>query len=98
MKATKSEIITAALMVMPNWRKNWPTMPLTNATGRKTATMVSVVASTLSAISLVPRSAAVNGSTPRSRCFEMFSRTTMASSMSSPMESESARSVIMFSV
>ena len=49
---------TATEMVMPNWRKNWPTMPFTNATGTNTATIVSVVASTLSAISLVPSSAA----------------------------------------
>ncbi len=51
-KATKSEISTAAETVIPNWRKNWPTMPSMKATGTKTATMVSVVARTLRAISL----------------------------------------------
>src|SRR3954471_20727627 len=44
--ATNSEITTATEMVMPNWRKNWPTMPFTKAIGKNTATMVRVVAST----------------------------------------------------
>ena len=35
---------------------------------------------------------------PRSRCLKMFSRTTTASSMSRPIASDSASSVIMFSV
>src|SRR6478735_485881 len=56
--ATNNEMITATEMVMPNWRKNWPTMPFTNAIGKNTATMVKVVARTLSATSLVPSSAA----------------------------------------
>ncbi len=97
-KATKSETSTAAETVRPNWRKNWPMMPLMNATGTNTATMVSVVARTLSAISSVPRRAASRGGSPRSRCLKMFSRTTTASSMSRPMASERPRSVIMFSV
>ncbi len=97
-KATKSEITTAAEMVMPNWRKNCPTMPLMKAMGMKTATMVIVVASTDSAISLVPSSAACGGDLPRSRCLKMFSRTTTASSMSSPIASDRPSSVIMLSV
>jgi hypothetical protein len=59
--ATKSETSTAPRHGEPNWRKNWPTMPSMNATGRNTATIVSVVASTLRAISLVPSSAATKG-------------------------------------
>jgi hypothetical protein len=49
--ATKVEMMTAALMVMPNWRKNCPTMPSTKAIGMNTATIVAVVAITLSATS-----------------------------------------------
>ena len=95
--ATKSDMRVAPAIVSPNWRKNCPTMPLMNATGTKTATTVIVVAKTLSAISLVPSSAACIGGTPRSRCFEMFSRTTTASSMRSPIERLSPSSVIMLS-
>lgn len=73
-------------------------MPGTKATGRNIATTVAVVASTASVISLVPSSAACIGALPRSSCLKMFSRTTTASSMSSPMLSDSARSVIMFRV
>ena len=68
------------------------------ATGRNTATTVIVVARTDSEISFVPSSAAVLGSTPRSRCLVMFSRTTTASSMSRPMARLNPSSVIMFRV
>ena len=89
---------TAALMVRPNCLKNWPTMPGMKATGTKTATRVKVVASTARPTSFVPLEAAVAGSSPLSRRCVMASRTTTASSMSSPMASESASSVIWFSV
>ena len=60
--------------------------------------MVSVVANTLSATSFVPSSAACIAGLPRSMCLKMFSRTTTASSIKRPIASESASSVIMFSV
>ena len=87
-KATKSEMSTAAVMVRPNWRKNWPTMPSMKATGTNTATRVRVVASTARAISCVPLLAATAGGSPRSSRRVMLSRTTTASSMSRPMASE----------
>src|SRR5262245_63498386 len=45
-KATKSDITTAATIVSPNWRKNCPTMPDMKATGTNTAVTVNVVART----------------------------------------------------
>ena len=62
MKATNIDMSTAPTIVSPNCRKNWPTIPVMNATGTNTATTVSVVASTESEISAVPLSAAVRGS------------------------------------
>jgi hypothetical protein len=53
---------------------------------------------TASPISLVPSRAAVWWSFPISRWRTMFSRTTMASSISSPMASDSASSVMVFTV
>ena len=53
---------TAAATVTPNWRKNLPAMPVVKATGRKTATMVMVVAVTARPTSDVPSLAACCGS------------------------------------
>ena len=97
-KETKRETRTANVTVIPNWKKNRPTIPFMNATGTKTATMEKVVARTASPISLVPIRAASKWSFPCSRCRTMFSRTTIASSMSSPMASESAIRVMTFRV
>ena len=72
-------------------------MPLVKAMGRKTATMVEVTASTASAISAAPLRAAVLGSSPFSMWRKMFSRTTMASSISIPTERERAIMEIMLS-
>ena len=58
------------------------------ATGTKTATIVKVVAMTARPISAVPSSAAFTWSLPRCRWRTMFSRTTIASSMSIPMARE----------
>ena len=66
-KATKSEMSTATVMVRPNCRKNWPVMPFMKATGTKTATSVKVVAMTASAISRVPSLAARAGGSRRPR-------------------------------
>ena len=73
-------------------------MPLMNATGTNTATIAKVVAITASPISSVPSRAARKWSLPIARWRTMFSRTTIASSMSSPMHSDSAISVRKFSV
>ncbi|MNR15757.1 hypothetical protein D3C85_1323130 [compost metagenome] len=58
MNDTNIEISTATVTARPNWWKNLPMMPPMKPTGRNTATMVSVVASTARPISLVPSSAA----------------------------------------
>ena len=96
-KATKSEMSTATVMVRPNCLKNWPVTPCMKATGTKTATSVKVVAITASAISLVPWLAAWAGDSPASSRRVMLSRTTTASSMSRPMASDSPSSVIWLS-
>ena len=69
-----------------------------NATGMNTATMVKVVAMTARPISSVPSSAASTWSLPRWRWRTMFSRTTIASSISMPIASDRPMSVITFSV
>ena len=68
------------------------------ATGTNTAMMENVVAVTARPISAVPLRAAVTRSSPRSMCRTMFSRTTMASSISTPMASDRPSSVMKFSV
>ncbi|MNZ80636.1 hypothetical protein D3C78_992780 [compost metagenome] len=68
------------------------------ATGRKTATIVAVVAMTASPISLVPSRAARRWDLPIWRWRVMFSRTTMASSTRMPMESVSASRLSVLSV
>ncbi len=73
-------------------------MPLMNAMGTNTATIANVVAITARPISSVPSRAAVLWSLPMPKCRTMFSRTTMASSMSRPMHSDSAISVRKLSV
>ncbi len=95
---TNSETSTAKATVMPNWKKNRPMIPFMNATGTNTAMIDIEVASTARPISLVPLRAAVRWSSPCSRWRTMFSRTTIASSMSRPIASESAISVSMLSV
>ena len=97
-KETNSEISTAAETMMPNWKKKRPMMPPMKATGRNTATMQKVVASTASPISLVPSSAAWRCVLPKPMWRMMFSRTTMASSIRMPMARLSAISVSTFSV
>ena len=77
----------------PNSLKKRPMMPPMNPIGRNTATMVSVVAVTASPISAVPLSDAVRWSSPIAWWRTMFSRTTIASSISRPTQIDSARSV-----
>ena len=98
MKDTNSEISTAADTMMPNWKKKRPMMPPMKATGRNTATMQKVVASTASPISSVPSIAAWRCVLPKPMWRMMFSRTTMASSIRMPMARLSAIRVSTFSV
>ena len=69
-----------------------------NATGMNTAMMVKVVAMTASPISAVPSRAASRWSLPFCMWRTMFSRTTIASSISMPMASDRPISVSTFSV
>ena len=84
--------------VTANGRNHSPAPPPMNATGTNTATIENVVAVTARPISAVPLRAAVMRSSPRSMCRTMFSRTTMASSMSTPMASDRPNNVMKFSV
>ena len=94
-KLTNMLISTAATMVMPNSWKNLPTMPPMKPIGRNTATIDSVVASTARPISCVPSSAASCALLPICTWRTMFSRTTIASSISRPTHRLSAISVTM---
>ena len=97
-KLTNSDTSTATATVTPNWKKKRPMMPLMNAIGTNTATIANVVAITARPISSVPSRAAVAWSLPMPRWRTMFSRTTIASSISRPMHSDSAISVRKLSV
>ena len=86
-------------MVTPKLCKKRPTMPLMKATGKKTAISESVVARTARPTSRVAAQAAMKGfSFFSSMNRRMFSRTTMASSITIPTARASARRVIMLSV
>ncbi len=63
-KVTSSDTMMAKAMVRPKLFMNRPTMPPMKATGRKTATSDSVVASTARPISRVPSMAAAKGVRP----------------------------------
>jgi hypothetical protein len=97
-KLTNRLTSTATTTVMPNGKKNLPTMPPMNATGTNTAQMAKVVAITARPISSVPSRAARTWSLPMPTWRTMFSRTTMASSISSPMHRLSAIMVMKFKV
>ena len=97
-KLTNIEISTATTMVKPNSWKNFPITPSMNPMGKNTATIEKVVASTARPISLVPSMAAVNAFLPICTWRTMFSRTTMASSISKPMHSDKAMRVIILMV
>ena len=93
-RLTSTELAT----VNANGRNHSPGMPGMNATGMKTAMIENVVAATARPISFVPSEAAVRRSLPISICRTMFSRTTIASSISTPTASDKASSVMKFSV
>ena len=85
-KDINSEINTATATVRPNCLKNLPTIPLTIAIGVNTAATAKVVAITAKPISAVPSFAAWIGDLPIFRWREIFSITTIASSIKSPTE------------
>ncbi len=98
-KLTMSETKMAKAIVRPKLLRKRPMIPPMKATGRNTAMSDSVVARTARPMSRVARAAATKGffffsSMKR----EMFSRTTMASSMTIPTASASASSVMMLRV
>ena len=90
--------ITEATTVKPKGRNHSPDTPGMKATGMNTATMENVVPATAMPISAVPLSAAVRRSEPRSMCRTMFSRTTIASSMSTPMAKDKPSKLMKLSV
>ena len=85
-------------MVSANGLNHCPAMPYMNPTGTNTATIENVVAATANPISSVPSSDALTWSLPISMWRTMFSRTTMASSIRMPMDSESPSSDMVFNV
>ena len=93
-KASKSDRITAAHTTRPNSRRNVPIMPPTKTIGKKTETTVAVMARTERATSFVPFSELSTTAAPLSMCRKIFSRTTMASSITRPTASDMARRVI----
>ena len=98
-KATTSDIAMANAIVTPKPFINRPDIPDMNATGRNTAMSEKVVASTARPISRVAAMAAGKGFIPFSFTNrKMFSRTTIASSITIPTASARANSVIMLRV
>src|SRR5690554_2951624 len=85
--ATSSETPTAIAIVSAWSPKSWPAIPSTNTSGRNTAMMVSVEATTAIATSRVPSIADATIPSPRSRALAMLSSTTIESSTTSPAAS-----------
>ena len=92
-----SEIITAADSVTANSRNSRPACPPMNKSGMNTATSDTLMVSTVKPTSRAPCSAACLRERPISRCREMFSSTTMASSTTKPVATVSAISVRLLS-
>ena len=65
--ATNSETRTENATVTPNEKKNLPTIPFINATGKNTTMIAKVVAATASPISPVPSEAAFQPDLPIAR-------------------------------
>src|SRR3954469_25924265 len=93
-----SETMTEQVTVSANGRNHSPEMPGMNATGTNTAMIENVVDATAMPISAVPSSAAVRRSEPFCMWRTMFSRTTMASSINTPMASDRPSRVMKLSV
>ena len=84
-RATKPEIKTATATAIPNSLNSLPTLPERNASGTNTATRAIVVEITANPISLLPSIAACHRLFPISIWRYIFSRTTIASSTTSPI-------------
>ena len=96
--AMTRERSTALATVAPNSLRKLPTMPRAKTTGTKTAAIETVAAVAAKATCLAPLEAASLGLSPCSRCRSMFSRTTIASSITTPTARVIARSVMVLSV
>ena len=99
MKETSNETSTATAAVIPNWNRNRPDTEDMNDTGRKITTSENVVAMTarpMSAVASFAARMAVMRFSSTNR--KMFSRTTIASSMTTPTIKTSASIVTPFSV
>ena len=89
---------TEATTVRPKGLNHSPETPGMKPTGMNTATIEKVVPATAMPISAVPFKAAVRRSEPRSMCRTMFSRTTMASSIKTPMAKDKPNKLMKLSV
>ena len=87
---TTADVTTAMVSVSANSRNMRPTRPVMNSSGMNTAISDTVSEITVKPISLAPRSAASNGSSPSSMWRTMFSIMTMASSTTKPVPMVSA--------
>ena len=86
------EMRIATESVTANSRKRRPTRPPMKRMGMKTAMSENVMERTVKPISFAPAKAASRGDIPCSRYRATFSTTTMASSMTKPVEMVSAMS------
>ena len=91
------ETHTTMVIIQPNSLNIMPAIPFSIVKGTNTATRTKVVAMTDVHTSLVAQMAASRGFSPRSICFVMFSRTTMASSTTIPIATVSEASDMMLS-
>ena len=85
-----SEIRIATDKVMANSRNSRPTMPPINKIGAKTAISDRLIDRTVKPTSPAPCTAASMRVIPASICRVMFSRTTIASSTTNPVDTVSA--------
>ena len=91
--ARTAEKITAAAIVTASSANTRPMLSFRNATGANTETSTMVVARTANDTCRVPLNAASSGASPVSIRLCAFSRTTIASSTTRPIDSASASSV-----
>ena len=98
-KLTNMDMRMATVAVTPNSKSIRPVTLDRNETGKKTITKEMVVAKTASPISRVPSMAACLGSIPNSSMQrKTFSRTTIASSITTPTIKTNANIVMLFNV
>ena len=97
-RLTTIETTSATVSEMLSDWKNWPTTPLTNASGTNTRIVVNVEPMTAPLISRLARSMAPSPDSPAARCRAMFSMTTTVSSMISPIATANPPRDIRFSV